>query len=71
MSFKKSFYDQFGEEIDEEVVNYKAKGEKRRVGFRKCKHKQAKVVDGELRCSCGAAWSGPRIAELLKVIKGA
>lgn len=30
----------------------------------RCPHKNVKYVHGELRCSCGAAWSGPNLASL-------
>ena len=68
MTFNKSFYKQV--EIDEEVKTYDAHAEQAQVEFPKCNHKKAKVVDGSLRCPCGAAWSGPRLSELLNAFKG-
>ena len=65
-----SFYDQFGKEIAEEETTYKAYGEKRNLESKKCNHSKAKVVNNELRCPCGAAWSGPRLQDLLDKLGG-
>lgn len=43
--------------------------EKTELTFTKCPHKKVSVVNGELRCACGAAWSGPNIAELYKLLR--
>ena len=70
MSFNKSFYGQFKKDIEKEVVKYDAYQESRPTNIKKCKHKAVKFMNGELRCKCGAAWQGPRIAELYKILKG-
>ena len=70
MSFDKSFFKQHGKAIKKETKKYDAHAEARPVNFRKCRHKQVKVVDGELRCSCGAGWRGPRLVEVFNKLKG-
>lgn len=34
----------------------------------KCPHKQVKIENNELRCTCGAAWTGTGIHELYKLM---
>lgn len=34
----------------------------------RCTHKDAKIINGELRCQCGSAWSGPNIQVLQKLL---
>jgi len=43
--------------------------DKKNIKLKNCKHKQAKIVGNELRCSCGACWSGPNIESLLEYFK--
>jgi len=69
MSFKKHIFEQFGKQINEESQKHDAYMEKRAVKFSKCPHKNITIKDGEARCSCGAAWRGPRLADLLKLLK--
>lgn len=67
----KSFYAQHKEEIEKEVVEYKAHQEKTPVGKDRCAHKTVTIQANTLRCTCGAVWQGPRIEELYKLfIKG-
>ena len=40
----------------------------RDVDLPKCKHKNVTIKNNELRCKCGAAWSGPNIERLYKVL---
>lgn len=47
-------------DFKEEVENYEALSERREVEFNKCPHKQTKLTDRGLKCSCGASWYGPR-----------
>jgi len=70
MSFDKSFFLQMNPLLQKEFRDYKAINEYKTVEFKRCKHKDAKVVDGQLRCKCGAAWRGPRIIDLLNKFKG-
>lgn len=51
-------------DFSQEVEEYEAHEERRDVTLKRCDHSRAKVVNGELRCPCGAGWSGPRLAEL-------
>lgn len=39
------------------------------VSFPKCNHAKAKFINSELRCPCGAAWSGPNLHDLYKTLK--
>jgi len=67
----KSFYKQFGEDIDKEVKKYKAFSERTELPSTKCDHKgKVKIIDGELRCSCGAGWRGPEIDTLFDYFMG-
>lgn len=38
--------------------------QKTEVHFTRCKHEKVSFVNGELRCPCGSAWSGPDIHKL-------
>ena len=69
MSFNKNIFFQFGKIFKKETDKYEAYEEKRLIDFPKCDHKNSKVVNGELRCPCGAAWRGPRIIDLLNYFK--
>ena len=40
----------------------------RDVDLPKCKHKNVIMKNNEIRCQCGAAWSGHRIDELYKTL---
>lgn len=54
--------------IDEE---YEAVKETVELNFKKCSHKDAIIVNNELRCNCGAAWAGPQLHYLQKLFKEA
>lgn len=41
----------------EDVNKYEAFSESKEVEFTKCPHKETKIVDGTLKCKCGAGWS--------------
>lgn len=45
-------------------------GQGKEVEFTKCKHTGARYENGELRCTCGASWTGARLGELEKILKG-
>lgn len=66
----KSFYRDHGKDIDEQVKVYKAHGEKHDIKLDKCPHKDVKLKGNTLRCKCGAAWSGARIADLYELLIG-
>jgi len=53
------------DKLEEDVKKFDAKSFKTNVAFSGCDHSQAKFVDGEVRCVCGAAWRGPNLAFLL------
>ena len=44
--------------------NYKTE-----LRFNKCSHKDVQIVGNELRCKCGAGWSGPQINKLYEAFK--
>ena len=44
-------------------------GKGKKIEMSECKHKSARVIDGVLRCKCGACWTGPRIGEVEKLLK--
>lgn len=61
----KYFYKQFGDEIAKETKKYKAYSETKELPQTKCDHfGKVKMINGELRCSCGAGWSGANIDQL-------
>jgi hypothetical protein len=44
--------------------------EKTEVKFNRCSHSKIKFINGELRCKCGAAYSGPNLHKLFKLFTG-
>lgn len=68
----KFFYQQFKDEIAKEHKNYDTHQEEKRIPYGKCNHiGKVKIIDGELRCSCGAGWRGPEIDTLFdRFMKG-
>ncbi len=38
------------------------------IKFQRCKHKNATFTGSEIRCSCGAAWTGPDLHKLYKLL---
>jgi hypothetical protein len=66
MSFNKSFFTQFKEEVEEEHKAFKTVSESKELPSTKCDHKgKVKAVLGGLRCQCGAGWQGARLNVLL------
>ena len=57
-AFDKHFFKQFKQEVEEEHKEHKTYQEKTKVEDNKCLHKKTRLVGRELRCSCGAFWSG-------------
>jgi hypothetical protein len=53
-------------DFKEDVEKYEAFEEKKEVSFPKCNHSKAKIVDGRLRCTCGASWID-KLSNLLKL----
>lgn len=54
-------------ELKEEVEKYESFSESKEILFNKCKHKDTFIENGVLRCRCGAAWQGERLAELVEL----
>lgn len=54
-------------DLKEEREKYKAYEEEAKIQMKKCNHSNSVVIGGELRCTCGASWSGARIEELYKL----
>ena len=48
-------------ESDKEYQPY---SETRKVTLKRCSHKEARIENGQLRCKCGAVWTGFRLSEL-------
>lgn len=46
-------------DFKEEIELYEAKEEKTEINFPKCSHKETTIIDGWLKCKCGAGWTGP------------
>ena len=42
--------------FNDEIKEYEAYEEKTEVAFKKCPHHDTSVVDGWLKCKCGAGW---------------
>lgn len=57
--------------LKEDVEKFEALSEKTEIAFQRCKHKQAEYDKdrGEVRCPCGASWTGARLNELLAAFK--
>lgn len=66
----KSFYRDHGKDVIDQVKTYKAHEEKQEIKLTKCPHKDVKFEGNTLRCKCGAAWSGARIADLYEKLIG-
>lgn len=56
-------------DLEDEVEKFEAFSETTDVKFKRCKHTNAKIIDGELRCPCGAAWVG-NLEKLQRLLKG-
>jgi len=58
----KYVYQEFKDEIKEEHERFDTYQETKDVSQGKCSHMgKVKIVNGELRCECGSAWSGAQI----------
>jgi hypothetical protein len=38
------------------------------IHFEKCNHSKVYLQNGELRCSCGSAWTGPGLDKLYTIL---
>lgn len=56
-------------DFQEDIDQYDAHVETKRVTFPECNHKSVEFKNGELLCKCGAGWSGAGINELYKLLK--
>ena len=57
-------------DTSEDVEKYEAFEEIRQVNFKGCSHRNVEIKDGKAICTCGAGWEGPRLNELIKLLKG-
>jgi hypothetical protein len=64
----KHYFEEFKKDIKEDHEKFETHLESHEVSTDRCKHKDAKIVDGVLRCTCGAAWGGPEIETLYKLL---
>jgi hypothetical protein len=53
-------------DFKEDIEKYEAFEEKKEIAFPKCNHSKAKIVDGKLKCHCGAGWTDT-LPNLLKL----
>lgn len=61
----KYYFQQFGKEIAKENKKYKSYSETSDVPLNKCDHiGKVEIIDGELRCKCGAGWRGSEVKHL-------
>lgn len=55
--------------FEEDIKKYEAYEEKTETKSTKCPHTSVKIVNGQLRCACGASWGGARIDKLYTALK--
>jgi len=55
-------------DFKEDVEKYDAFEEKKTVEFVKCPHKHTTIINGTLKCKCGAGWSGD-VTDLIELQK--
>lgn len=61
----KYFFEDKAKEIKEEHKLYKTKLESTDISTDRCDHKgKVEILNGILRCRCGASWSGPGLDTL-------
>lgn len=64
----KYFFEDKAKEIKEEHKLYKTKLESTDIVSDRCNHQgKVEIINGVLKCKCGAAWSGPGIDTLLDI----
>jgi hypothetical protein len=65
----KYFFDEFKDQIKEEHEKFETHLENRDISQDRCNHKgKVKMVNGMLRCSCGAGWQGPGLDTLFDLL---
>lgn len=58
---RSSFFQEFKDNIKEEHQQFDTHTESTDISIKNCSHADVKMVDGVLRCKCGAAWSGGQL----------
>lgn len=66
MKFNKHYFVQFKDVIENERSRFDAHYEEAQTSKTRCTHSNTRVIDNELRCSCGAAWSGAGLERLAR-----
>jgi len=65
----KYIFKQHGKQLDKETKEFKAYSEKTDIPLKGCNHKgKVRLENGELRCTCGAGWSGGNIEKLFDLL---
>ena len=63
----KFFYQDNKKTIEEEHKKFKTHAETKDLDIERCNHKgKVSYLNGELRCKCGAAWSGANLKDLFE-----
>lgn len=58
----KYFFEEFKDEIKEDHEKFKTFLDSADISPQRCSHKgKVKIVNGILKCSCGAAWGGSEL----------
>ena len=61
----KHYFKDFAKKIKSEYKKYETHLEEAKVPSKHCTHYgKVKMVGSDLRCSCGAGWSGPEVQHL-------
>lgn len=56
-------------DLTEDIQEFDAHTEEAVIRAKGCQHKDVKIENGELSCSCGAGWIGAGIHELYDFLK--
>lgn len=56
-------------ELETEVDEYQSFQETTEIDLQKCKHKNIRIDDNAIKCSCGMNWRGAGIARLYQAMK--
>ena len=64
----KYFFKDKEDQIKEEHKLYKTKQESTNISTDRCDHRfKVEIIDGVLKCKCGASWSGPGLDTLFDI----